>query len=60
MQNLKDRAFKNPLVREEYDLLEIEFAQYSAFFESNKEDTMSKERIWKKILIKLLDLDSID
>ena len=49
IQNLKDKAFKNPEVKAEYDLLESEFALIDTLLTMRKKSGLTQEEIAKRM-----------
>ncbi len=49
IQNLKDKAFKNPEVKAEYDLLESEFALIDTLLSMRKKSGLTQDEVAKRM-----------
>ncbi|MFT4060280.1 MAG: helix-turn-helix transcriptional regulator [Legionella sp.] len=49
IQNLKNKAFKNPAVKAEYDLLESEFALIDTLLSMRKKSGLTQDEIAKRM-----------
>jgi transcriptional regulator with XRE-family HTH domain len=49
LENLKDKAFKNPEVKAEYDLLESEFALIDTLLSMRQKSGLTQDEVAKKM-----------
>ncbi|CAM4422463.1 MAG: hypothetical protein LEGION0403_FIIPPAGN_02725 [Legionella sp.] len=49
LQNLKDKAFKNPEVKAEYDLLESEFALIDTLLSMRQKSGLTQDEVAKRM-----------